>query len=120
MDKIYDLKYKSGPHGDECTTYYIVLYKDNITLQDFINAIIKNNLNEWGTIYVKVKDPELTKLDYLAPSEQYKEIKIEYGQQIKTPRSEYLRYIDKYIDKSYNNWANGGWGYMSFNIKLQD
>lgn len=121
-NKIYDLKYKSGPHGDECTTYSVIFYKEDITLQEFITNVVNNNLLEWGSFYIQIKDPELEKLDYLAPNECYSEIEItyKYGEIHYKTETKFDNIIwDMYIDANKNNWANGGWSNMDYWIWLK-
>lgn len=116
MNKVFKLNYKSGPHGDECSTYEIKIFGKQ-TLQDFLNALDEN---EYGTVYIEVPNPETYNLPYASEKERYKDIKINYikGKSV-TFKSVYEDYLDKFIDNSYNNWANGGWGCMNYWIKLK-
>ena len=54
MNKIFELKHKSGPHGDACSTYDIIFLKENVKLYEFLEDIPSN---EWGTIHLKVLNP---------------------------------------------------------------
>ena len=45
MKGIFNLVYKSGPHGDEMTTYTLGIMP-NITLEKFVVGVISNEL-EW-------------------------------------------------------------------------
>ena len=118
-NKIFKLVYKSGPHGDECTTYYIKFLENKVTLSDFLQEV-KNIDQEWGTIYLDVPNVKTYDLPYATESERYKEIKIEYKYgNIITDRSEFSSYLDLYIDQDYKNmFANGGWSYMNYFIKI--
>ena len=57
--KNFELKYKSGPGGDQCTTYDIVFHKDNVTVWEFISFIVSINAEEYGEFYVYYTDPKL-------------------------------------------------------------
>ncbi len=116
MNKVFKLKYKSGPHGDACTTYDVELFGEQ-TLQDFLYALDKQ---EWGAVNIIVPNPETYNLSYAAEHEKYMEIEIEYKNGIViTPKSEYWVWLDKVIDNNYNNWANGGWSCMNYWIKIK-
>lgn len=123
MDKIYDLKYKSGPHGDACTTYELVFYKENITLREFIEAVVKGNPKEWGEFYIKYLNPKLANIEWAAEHEKYSECKIEYKYgtihyQIETSVEKLVwnMIIDTNDKKMF---ANGGWGSMSYWITIK-
>ena len=119
MNKIFKLVYKSGPHGDQCTTYNVKFLNSNVTLEDFLKNIV-DNTSEWGTVYLKVPNSETYNLPYATENEKYKEIKIEYKYgKIITDRSEFSYYLDLYIDQDYKNmFANGGWSCMDYFIKI--
>ena len=120
MDNVYELKYKSGPHGDACTTYDLIFNKEDITLREFVKNVIERNPQEWGTFYVSYRDPELVKLPYVAPNEQFSDVNIEYkyGKLITTDKNEFMdRYI---VTDSPKKFANGGWSCMNFWITLKD
>lgn len=110
----FELKYKSGPGGDQCTTYDIVFYKDNVTVREFISFIVSINAEEYGEFYVYYTDPKLKDVPYLGKSEKLTkfEVKYKYGKIL--PFSVPKEYLDKYIDINANNWANGGWSAMSY------
>lgn len=122
--KLFELIYKSGPHGDQCTTYNVKLF-NNTLLADFINDVIKSNPEEWGSFYVKYPD-ENNFLLYEKCEIQYK-----YGKLTKSyyPRTHYNKnakesdgledpFINnlsrKIINSSINNYANGGWSLMNY------
>lgn len=120
MNKVFELKYKSGPHGDACTTYDIIFKKDNVKLYEFLEDL---PTNECGTIYISILNPLTAKLDYATKDEKYKELKIEYNNgEYKTEGDKVtsLPNLYKNIDLEYNSWANGGWGSMSYWIMLKD
>ena len=57
MKGIFNLVYKSGPHGDEMTTYTLDIMP-NITLEKFVVGVISNEL-EWGKIRVYYLDKNM-------------------------------------------------------------
>lgn len=120
MNKLYELIYHSGPHGDEMTTYNVKFNIENITLRDFIINVIDNNPQEWGEFYIYCKNKELEKLPYLAENEKYSKVCMEYKYGNFLGTNGHSELLDKYIDMNANNWANGGWSAMSFWINVKD
>ena len=117
MDKVFELVYKSGPHGDACTTYTLKI-KEGTTLKDFLKSL---NPQEWGEVRVNIPDPETSNLPYATESEKYKNIDIEYkyGKILKTSE-DFTELLNCQIDLDYNNWANGGWSCMDYWIKIKN
>lgn len=119
MNNIFELKYKSGPHGDACTSYDIIFLKDNVKLYEFLESIPKN---EWGTIHFKVLNLFTVKLDYATEDEKYDELRAEYNNgnyKHEEDKMICLPYLYKNIDLDYNSWANGGYGSMNYWIKIK-
>lgn len=112
----FELIYKSGPHGDACTTYTLKI-KEGTTLKDFLESL---DQQEWGKVSVNAPDPETFDLPYATKDEKYKNIDIEYNNgKILTPLEEYSSILDFKIDLDYNNWANGGWSCMDYWIRIK-
>ncbi len=117
MNKVFKLKYKSGPHGDECSSYEVEILGKH-TLQDFLMSL---NKNEFGNVYIIVPNPETYNLLYASERERYMEIKISYKNGLPTSlKSEYDNWLNKTIDNYYSNFAYGGWGAMDYWIKIKD
>lgn len=55
-----DITVTYGPEAGDCTRpYYIRLNRQDITVQEFIDFILKEAPSEWGTIYVQqTGDPD--------------------------------------------------------------
>ena len=49
MDKQIKLIHRAGPFGD-CTSIYDVSFPQDITVEQFIAAVVKENPHEWGSI----------------------------------------------------------------------
>lgn len=72
MKGIFNSIYKSGPHGDECTTF-TVKFNGEQTLQNFLNSL---NDKEWGTVYVEIPNSKTYNLPYATENEKYMQIKL--------------------------------------------
>jgi len=115
MNKVFKLVYKSGPHGDECSSYEVKFFGQQ-TLQDLLNALDER---EWGLVKVRIPNPETFNLPYATEREKYMDLTIEYKHgKIITPREKYAYLLDKVIDNNYSNFANGGWSLMNYWIKV--
>ena len=92
-----ELKYISGPHGDECSDYTV--HCPEMTVRAFIDEILKTRSNEWGVfrwgsvIIATYKDGELFVVDNLNA----------YADRIVIPGTK----------------ANGGWSRMDYNFELK-
>ncbi len=133
MNKVFELIYKSGPHGDACTSYTFKFYGEP-TLKEFINYVLQNNKDEWGEFYVYYDDPNTP--EYATVDERECEITIDYkyGHIIQTydgnrydkyliPSVEFSDLANQMLDKKLDinwkgNFANGGWSSMSYWIKV--
>ena len=117
MNEVFKLEYKSGPHGDACTTYTIHLLKSHVTLRDFMGDLPRN---EWGCLYIEVINPATVNLPYATEKEKYMEVRVEYKQSLYVCKdNNFNAYLDCEIDTENANWANGGWGCMDYWIKLK-
>ena len=98
MNKKFSLIHTGGPYGDECSTYdgYI---KTPMTVEDFIEEVLNNHSDEWGTIY-------------LAPHDV-----IEYSHgEIKSMPKNFLDYKNKEIESFF---AHGGWSLMDYSLHFK-
>ena len=120
MEKIYDLVYKSGPGGDQCTTYDIKFKKDKITVREFIQNVIEWNPSEWGEFYIYWIDPVLRDCPYAGSTEKYTHVEMDYKWGNFLGSNGHPELLNKYIDVNANNWSNGGWSAMSYTIFLKD
>lgn len=112
----FELIYRSGPHGDACTTYTLKI-KEGTTLKDFLESL---DSREWGKVRVNTPDPETFNIPYATKDEKYKNVDIEYKNgKIITPLEVYSSLLDFKIDLEYNNWANGGWSCMDYWIRIK-
>ena len=119
MKGIFNLIYKSGPHGDECTTYKLE-FAPNITLERFINGVISDNL-KWGKIYVGYINTNIENFLFATENEKYSwfEIEYKYGRITNiSNKSLYNKYKDKIIENNDYNWSNGGWSCMDYWIRF--
>ena len=121
MDKVFELVYESGPHGDSCLSYNIK-FNGKPTLKEFINQILKNHKDEWGKFYVYYNDKNAP--EYATSDEREKHIIIEYKNG-KIIKSELLDFANKMMNNKIDvNWkrsfANGGWSLMSYWIKINN
>ena len=130
--KIFELKYKSGPHGDECCSYNIKFNKEIITVREFLNQL---NPEEWGAVRLYVPNPLTWGQDNLAEHELYMEFYIEYKNGVihNLPKTATKWVNDKIIDTSQDigkyldcvidvnkGWANGGWSCMDYWIFVKN
>lgn len=69
MKGIFNLVYKSGPHGDAMTTYTLDIMP-NITLEKFVVGVISNE-SEWGEIRVHYLNKNMDNFDCATIDEKY-------------------------------------------------
>lgn len=134
MKNIFKLIYKDGPHGDQMTNYTIS-FSGEPTLGEFLENVIQNKKDEWGEIYAyygeydetnvpkeaseKSKEKFLTihykngQIKEITDGNIYNRCPIEFTNLIK-----FLKFLNKKIDLTHNNWANGGWSYMGYYIQI--
>lgn len=91
--KPFTLTHKAGPFGDETSLYELVLTKP-ITVDEFLDYILKELSNEWG--YVDVG---------------HNRVEYRYGKII----SGHLPLQDTVIGGT----ADGGWTRMDYNLKVK-
>ena len=88
-----------GPFGDETSSYDIILPKDeNITVQEFIEQILVDEPNEWGSISCGRRC-----------------IIADYKRGEATFRDGYDKYKNK---KVVSATAHGGWSMMDYDIVI--
>ena len=120
MKGIFNLVYKSGPHGDEMTTYKLGIMP-NITLEKFVVGVISNEL-EWGKIRVHYLDKNMKNFDCATFDEKYSsyfDIKYNYGHIVNiTDMSLWDKYRNTMLTNNNYNWANGGWSCMNYCIRI--
>ena len=120
MKGIFNLVYKSGPHGDEMTTYTLGIMP-NITLEKFVVGVISNEL-EWGKIRVHYLDKNMKNFDCATFDEKYSsyfDIKYNYGHIVNiTDMSLWDKYRNTMLTNNNYNWANGGWSCMNYYIRI--
>lgn len=104
MKKDFELVYKSGPHGDQCTSYSIKFNKP-ITLSEFLSQL---DSNEWGS--VEARTINTSKVS------GYDKIKIVYHNGTITEISPFADPYMNAIIKSGS--ANGGWSSMNYYLEL--
>lgn len=133
MDKVFELVYKSGPHGDCCSSYTLKFYGEP-TLREFIQQVLEQRNDEWGEFYVHYDDASAPK--YATVDEREREITIDYKyghidktydgnryDKSLTPSVGFSDLVNQILDKKLNinwkgNYANGGWSSMSYWIKV--
>lgn len=112
----FELVYKSGPHGDACTTYTLKI-KEGTTLKDFLESL---DSQEWGQVRVNTPDPETSNIPYATKDEKYKNVDIEYKNgKILKASEDFTKLLNYQIDLDYNSWANGGWSCMNYWIRIK-
>ena len=92
----------SSPYGDS-TCMYDVIFKSEMTLQEFVNEVLDNK-SEWGII--TVKDTNFTTIIRI----KYKYGVIENNEEI------HLKMEDYHI---LSATANGGWSLMDYRVVLK-
>ena len=100
-----ELKYKSGPFGDETSNYTVET--DAVFVVQFIEQVLKERDKEWGTILLSKEgswQDEICVCEY------------RYGKIIRRA-SEYDSYG---IAKIKSIFANGGWSAMNYTIQIED
>ena len=103
---LFNLEKIDGPFADQTSLYDVVFEKDNITLSEFIQAVLQKN-NEYGNI--SIKDIKLNQKYRL----KYENGSIENIDIFKTIAQEDL---DNII---YDANAIGGWSLMDYMIILR-
>ena len=120
MKGIFNLVYKSGPHGDEMTTYTLDIMP-NITLEKFVVSVISNEL-EWGKIRVHYLDKNMKNFDCATFDEKYSlyfDIKYNYGHIVNiTDMLLWDKYRNTMLTNNNYNWINGGWSCMNYYIRI--
>ena len=102
MMKLFNLIHLSGPHGDE-TSSYRVDFPEGMTVAEFIPAIIKQNLNEWGDIEISWH--------------HHKVVKYKQGEWEIVNEKVYETVKNKEI---YSIISNGGWTNMDYTLYIKD
>lgn len=92
----------SGPYGDQ-TCMYDVIFKSEMTLQEFVNEVLENK-SEWGNI--TVKDEKLNNIIRI----KYSYGNIENNEEITIKMEDYYIFAIK---------ANGGWSMMNYMVVLK-
>lgn len=96
----FNLIHLSGPHGDE-TSYYEVSFPEEMTVEEFIPAIIEQYPGEWGSIKVSNK--------YI----------VDYKRgEWKITNKEFYESIKNNKIRSIN--SNGGWSNMDYIIQIEN
>ena len=112
-DNIFKLIYRSGPHGDECSTYDLEI-GENVTLAEFLEYL---DPQEWGDVRLVIQDPKLESMDWLAVNEMQMHIDIEYKDgKITNLPEEALSYMNTVVK---SGWSNGGWSRMDYWLKFE-
>ena len=112
-DNVFKLIYRSGPHGDECSTYDLEIGK-NVTLSEFLEYL---DPQEWGDVRLVIQNPKLESMDWLTLNEKqmYIDIEYKYGKITNLPE-EALSYMNKVVK---SGWSNGGWSNMDYWLKFE-
>ena len=97
MDKKIKLTVRAGPFGD-CTSAYDVSFPQNITVEYFIQSVLQENPNEWGTIGLG-----------------WNHILADYSHGTITFREDYDIYKNERVLKAQ---AHGGWSLMDYQLEL--
>ena len=101
MTKSIELHYIDGPFGDS-TSAYSVSTKDPMTIEQFINTVITENPNEWGSFTLK-----------------YNNHICDYSRGIKFIQNlDFYNKIKNYII-AYAT-AHGGWSLMDYNLIVNE
>lgn len=112
-DNVFKLIHRSGPHGDECSTYDLEIGK-NVTLAEFLEYL---DPREWGNVRLVIQDPKLAPVDWLAMNEKQMYVDIEYKDgKITNLPEEALSYMNKVVK---SGWSNGGWSNMDYWLKFE-
>ena len=99
MKRFYRL-YTGGPYGDETSSYDIILPEgDVVTVEEFIEQILIDEPNEWGSIYNGMR-----------------EVIADYKRGEVTFRDGYDSIKDKKISSAQ---AHGGWSRMDYYLNLE-
>lgn len=121
MKNVFNLKYKSGTHGDACTSYTLDIMTE-VTLEKFILSVISNKL-ELGCIRVHYLNTNMENFNCATIDEKYSshfDIKYEHGHIIHiTDKSLYNKYKDTVLTNNIHNYANGGWSRMNYWIRIE-
>lgn len=102
MNKI-QFKHRAGPFGD-CTSDYEVYFPENMTVYEFIIAVLEEYPEEWGSFSTSWLDNAF--------------IKYKAGGLINIcDKERFLRIKDYHIKKVS---ANGGWSLMNYYITTKE
>lgn len=120
MNKVFELVYKSGPHGDACSSYTLKFYGEP-TLREFIQHVLEQRNDEWGEFYVHYDDANAP--EYATVNERERKITIDYKYGHIDKICGFSDIVNQILDKKLNinwegNYANGGWSSMSYWIKV--
>lgn len=120
MKRVFNLKYKSGPHGDEMTTYTLDIMPE-VTLETFVTSVISNE-QEWGSIRVNYLNTNMENFDCATIDEKYSshfDIEYKYGHVVNiSNKSLWNKYKNTILTNNNHNWANGGWSCMNYWIRI--
>lgn len=102
--KIFELEQCGRTRGDCTAPYEVILYHDNVTVEEFVNAVLSDK-TEWGRISIGA--------DYFNPKActWYK-----YGEFDKKNYN-LIPYYNKIITKVS---ADGGWSCMDYMIEIKE
>lgn len=110
-DNVFKLIHRSGPHGDECSTYDLEI-GENVTLSEFLEYL---DPQEWGEVRLVLHNT--AGLEWIAVNEKemYIDIEYKYGKITNLPE-EALSYMNKVVK---SGWSNGGWSCMDYWLKFE-
>ena len=115
--KSIELIHKSGPHGDECSSYELK-FNEQMTVREFLQKLPEE---EWGNVYVNIPNPDTWDCEYAAEHERWMRINISYAEYgtLKNIPYEFRPYLDSKIDIHKSATAYGGWGCMDYNLCVE-
>lgn len=102
--KIFELEQCGRTRGDCTAPYEVILHDDNITVEEFVNAILSKE-TEWGRISIGE--------DYFNP----KACAWYHHGKMDEENHELIPYYDKIITKAK---ADGGWSCMDYMIEIKE
>lgn len=103
---LFARRHVAGPFGDATSGYEIDLHKEEITVGEFIDAVLIQEPKEWGDVRIQFKDSALWDM----PKVEYKNGSIlEEGMTI-TDEHKSL--------KIKSATSNGGWSNMDYTLKV--
>lgn len=94
--------FQSTSVGSDCTCAYDVELDKEYTAADFVAAVLKDNVEEWGKFRIKKKTNAIDSFEY------------RYGKLINSPFNASLNYK---IQKAY---ASGGWSRMDYTLYIEE